>query len=191
MTPGRDRRGRTSLTEAEREVYSARVRKAEAVPDLSSSHRLVLIQMAKVAIRGICFASQEELRRRACLKSVRTVGRAWVVLTARGLIRPQVVSVVRTRAWAVLPSVGTGQFVRSAQTKCRNETGHNVRQSKDRNTEELPHRVPQPIPGELDDAARATLASQMRDLVASLATAKRTVDSRPTWPPMKRYQGGG
>ena len=78
MSLARDSRGRTPLSDLERKIYAARIREAETVPDLSCSHRLVLIQMAKVAARGLCFASQEELRRRAGLRTVRTVGRAWI-----------------------------------------------------------------------------------------------------------------
>lgn len=179
VAAGRDSLGRTLLTEAERFSYGARIREAELVPDLSSSHRLVLIQMAKMAARGICFATQEVIRKRAGLKSVRTVGRAWVVLRERGLIVPKVMSVFRTRGWVVLPSVRTGHYVGLTQTKFRNEGGQNVRQNEDRNQEGIADQRLQPLIDVTVAAGQAVSASQFKDLVASIAAGKRPPGCQP------------
>ncbi len=176
---GRDRRGWAPFTEEERTSYAARIREAEVVADLSSSHRLVLIQMAKLAARGICFASQEEIRRRAGIKSVRTVGRAWVVLRRQGLIVPQVMPMLRTRGWVVLPSARTGQIVRSSRPTCRTDARQNVRQNENRNKEESAARRPQRPIQETSSGDQPVLADQLKELVASLAAAKRPAGCLP------------
>ncbi len=67
-------RHRLTLSATERELYGARIRTAEVIAELSSSHRLVLINMCKLAARGCCFASQEEIRKRSGLKASGPLG---------------------------------------------------------------------------------------------------------------------
>lgn len=160
-------RPRIFLSVAEREVYGARIRAAEAITDLSSSHRLVLVNMSKLAARGCCFASQEEIRKRSGLKSVRTVSRAWVVLRKRGLIIPKVLPSRRTRAWDVLPHIKVGQFVRSNRSECPIDERQNVRQNK----EQIKNKLYTPADQELQRRTeeQPVSAEQMRELLTSLA----------------------
>lgn len=166
-----------SLSVAEREVYSARVRAAEVIPDLSSSHRLVLINMCKLATVGCCFASQDEIRKRSGLKSVRTVRRAWVVLCERGLITPQALPSRRTRAWNVLPHINGGQFVRPNRSECPSKERQNVRQNKEGIKNKLYAVADQDLQERPDDQPASP--EQFRQLFASLALARRSPTCSP------------